>query len=148
MQCHDAQMRLPNDTLRGLRLALVLAATAASGVAAAPPRPAPPDGAAAAAWQRVEGLVGSAACRRDSDCATLPLPDQACGGPQGWIAFAPAHTDRAALARALAQLPGPAPGAVSTCEWRPDPGAVCRPAAAASPGRCQLRAASRSGSTH
>lgn len=141
-------MRLPIDTVRCLLLSLVLTATAASVVAQAQAQPTPPGDAAHAAWKRIDGLVGTAACGRDSDCATLPLPDQACGGPQGWIAFAPAHTDRAALARALAELPGPAPGAVSTCEWRPDPGAVCRAAVAASPGRCQLRAASRSGSTH
>jgi hypothetical protein len=148
MQCHDARMRLLIDTLRGVRLSLALAAVAAPLAAAAQTRPAPPDDPARATWQRIEGLVGPAACRRDSDCATLPLPDQACGGPQGWIAFAPARTDRAALARALAELPGPAPGAVSTCEWRPDPGAYCRPATAASQGRCQLRSPGRQGSTH
>jgi hypothetical protein len=148
MQCHDAGMRLPIDTLRFLRWSLVLAATAASVVAGAQSQPTPPGDAAHAAWKRIDGLIGPAACRRDSDCATLPLPDQACGGPQGWIAFAPAHTERAALSRALAELPAAAPGAVSTCEWRPDPGAQCRPAAAATPGRCQLRPAGRSGSTH
>jgi len=56
-----------------------------------------PRGSAEAAWRVVERLVGAAACRQDGDCATLPLPDQACGGPRGWIAFAPAQTDPAAL---------------------------------------------------
>lgn len=95
-----------------------------------------------AARNRIDRLIGTARCRRDSDCATLPLPDQACGGPRGWIAFAPAQTDRGALERALSGLPSDPPGAVSTCLWLPDPGARCR----ASPvpgqvGRCELRRA-------
>lgn len=93
-----------------------------------------------AARERIDRLIGPAACRRDSDCSTLPLPDQACGGPRGWIAFAPAHTDAAALARALAALPPDPPGTLSTCQWRPDPGAVCLGATATGrPGRCTLR---------
>jgi hypothetical protein len=133
-------------TLRGVgfRAATALALAASSGALAGSEssnRLPQPQAGAEAAWQRVDRLIGAAACRRDGECATLPLPDQACGGPRGWIAFAPSQTDPAALARALAALPADPPGTMSTCLWRPDPGAVCRGASDSRNGRCVLREA-------
>lgn len=90
--------------------------------------------------------MGAARCRVDSDCATIALPDQACGGPAGWLPFAIGSTDRQTLRRALdraATASTAAAGrAVSTCAVVPDPGAVC---AAAEPAdgkalrSCRLR---------
>ena len=95
----------------------------------------------------VAALVGSARCRADSDCATIALPDQACGGPSGWLAFSVGGTDRQALQRALrraaASQAATAGQAVSTCAVIPDPGAICAAAAAAPNSdarRCLLRA--------
>ncbi len=137
---------MPSSHHRRSRSAGLVAIASLACSAAVQPAPAPAD-AAQAARKEIDQRIGSAACRRDSDCATLPLPEQACGGPRGWIAYAPAQTDRAGLARAIAALPADAPGAISTCEFRPDPGAVCRrPAASPAFGRCELRAPSATGS--
>lgn len=97
-----------------------------------------------AAFDAVKALVGTASCHKDSDCRTIAMPAQACGGPQGWLAYAPAQTDAAALARAMAEWgrqqqarPGKR---ISTCAVVPDPGAYCAPAVAGTQARsCQLR---------
>ena len=100
----------------------------------------------AAAQREVAALVGDAACRQDSDCMTLALPDQACGGPQGWLAYSTRRTDPVALQRALqrehafASRAGGA--AVSTCGIVADPGSMCVPASGTSPAQprsCVLR---------
>jgi len=111
----------------------------------APPLAATPPQAAPAAHE-VAALVGAARCRVDSDCATIALPDQACGGPAGWLPFAVGSTDRKALRRALdraAAAPAAAAGrAVSTCAVVPDPGAVCAaapPAGGQALRSCRLR---------
>lgn len=102
--------------------------------------------AGAEAQRDIAALVGDAACTQDSDCQTQALPDQACGGPQGWLAYSTRRTDKAALQQALqrwaATGPGSAGAAVSTCGIVADPGAVCArlPDPAASTQRsCQLR---------
>lgn len=93
---------------------------------------------------RVDQLIGAAMCTTDGDCATLPLPDQACGGPSGWVAYSTRQTSMEALRQALTRwgAAGARQGgaAASTCEMRPDPGARCVIGADGS-GRCRLSAA-------
>ena len=118
----------------------------ATGAAPPTPRTASSPGAAPGA-NEVDALVGSARCRVDGDCATIALPDQACGGPSGWLAFSVGSTDRHALQQALHRAPAShaaaAGQAISTCAVNRDPGAICA-AVASAPNlharRCRLRA--------
>jgi len=134
--------------IRSARVAVGAVAIAFAAFAAFAVTPALPS---AEAPRSVAALVGDAACRSDADCATLPLAEQGCGGPQGWLAYSVRRTDRAALALALgrtATTTGPAAGA-STCRIVPNPGASCAtssaareaPLAAALGGQCRLRPA-------
>lgn len=126
---------------RSTRVAVVAMGIAVAVTPALPSAEAP---------RSVAALVGDAACRSDADCATLPLAEQGCGGPQGWLAYSVRRTDRAALALALGRTAttGPAAGA-STCGIVPDPGAYCAtskpareaPLATALGGHCRLRPA-------
>ncbi|MDO9095640.1 MAG: hypothetical protein Q8R98_03565 [Rubrivivax sp.] len=129
----------PVSAGRGLAW-LLLACTVAAASACAPAPLAA--GTAAAGKATSQALVGDAACTQDSECHTLPLPDQACGGPQGWLAYSSRRTQPGPLADALQREAAARPAAaVSTCGVVPDPGARCvRPASQTPgmPGRCQL----------
>jgi hypothetical protein len=93
----------------------------------------------AATASSVQDLIGDAACRADSDCRTVALPNQACGGPQGWLAFSTLRTTGAAIQAALLRLQSRVPGEVSTCAVMPDPGAACVRRSSAALGQCRLR---------
>jgi len=88
---------------------------------------------------RIRALAGVPACSDDSQCHTLALGARACGGPESYLPWSSAHTSQAAI-QALGErykeerrAANAASGAMSTCQFMPDPGAVCRA------GTCQLR---------
>jgi len=130
---------------------LLLAACAASGCGAqsgSQQAPAPvaaakaaPDTSLAAPGDtltRIRTLVGSPTCTSDAQCHTLPLGAKSCGGPEGYIAWSSAKTQEAEL-RALGdsykeqqRAANAASGMMSTCNFVPDPGAICKT------GICQL----------
>jgi hypothetical protein len=100
-------------------------------------------GPSSGASPSVAALLGDLACTGNSDCQTVPLADQACGGPRGWLAYSVRRTNKAALQRAVRQEAQAQPrnDRVSTCAVMADPGAICVPAAASapgSPGQCRL----------
>jgi hypothetical protein len=98
-------------------------------------------GAASGGTTSVAALLGDLACQRDSDCQTVPLADQACGGPSGWLAYSVRRTNKAELQRAVQRqaLAQQRNDRVSTCAVMADPGAVCMRAAASAPaGQCKL----------
>lgn len=130
---------------------LLLAACAASGCGAQSgnqkvPVPvaatkAPPDSNLAAPGEmltRIRTLVGSPTCSSDAQCHTIPLGAKSCGGPEGYVAWSSAKTQEAEL-RALGdsykeqqRAANAASGMMSTCNFVPDPGAICKT------GICQL----------
>jgi hypothetical protein len=116
-----------------------------------PPRSTAPGTAAlGAAAQRIDTLIGDAACRTDADCATVGIGWLACGGPQSWRAWSRTATQAAALDaavaahRALRQKEIERTGEMSLCALVPDPGAFCDGAAAGA-GHCRVRRDGRGG---
>lgn len=119
--------------MRQLSLLLLLACTACS--AAGPV--ALPGGSAVTApasdvLARMRSLVGNAACTDTAQCMTVPLGERACGGPAAYLAYSTVQTQGAALqalaARYAAQQRAAqaSAGMASTCQFLPDPGAICR----------------------
>ena len=111
---------------------------------AAPPTPSTPSTQAVAPGEQggtlaqIRAMVGTPSCSSDTQCHTLPLGNRPCGGPEGYLAWSSAHTPEAQL-RSLGErykeerrAANTASGAMSTCRFMPDPGAVCRA------GTCQL----------
>jgi hypothetical protein len=96
-------------------------------------------------------LIGDAACVSDAQCRTVAIGASACGGPAAYLAWSTLRTDAAAVRQAAERYTRrsavpPRRGDASTCRVLADPGAVCRPAVAASAaaaaaptGRCTLR---------
>ena len=92
--------------------------------------------AEAAVQQRIEAAIGDAACRSDTQCRTLAVGANACGGPAAWRPWSAVRGDgegQGAQLKALAdQLSAlqrqryVQAGMVSTCRYIPDPGAVCQ----------------------
>jgi len=87
---------------------------------------------------RIRALAGTPACSEDSQCHTLALGARACGGPESYLPWSSARTSQAEI-QALGErykeerrAANAASGAMSTCQFMPDPGAVCRA------GTCQL----------
>ncbi|NNG23787.1 hypothetical protein HGB41_12360 [Massilia sp. ML15P13] len=87
---------------------------------------------------RLRAAIGSAACTESGQCRSLPVGARACGGPEAYLAFSTAGGKEAAL-RVLAeqhqkerQAANARSGMMSTCQFMPDPGAVC------TAGTCQL----------
>jgi hypothetical protein len=87
---------------------------------------------------RIRALAGTPSCSDDSQCHTLALGARACGGPESYLPWSSAHTRQAEI-QALGErfkeeqrAANAASGAMSTCRFMPDPGAVCRA------GTCQL----------
>ena len=135
--------------MRKLILLLMLGCTACTTQAQDPGRktaPKAPSTPAAASpgtgvqdsLARIRAAIGSATCTDNSQCRTLPVGARACGGPEAYLAYSSAGGQEAAL-RALAeryqqerQAANTKSGMVSTCQFMPDPGAVC------TAGTCQL----------
>lgn len=123
-------------------LALVSACAADSAEdlhASTPAAPTAGHTAEAALDKQIMAVIGDAACSHDSQCHVLPLGAKACGGPTSWVA----HSQAAASAVRLSKWAGELAdlqrtrdeksGMVSTCEYLPEPPALCES------GRCQLR---------
>jgi hypothetical protein len=136
--------------MRQLLIILFLACSACSASAPVAPAKAPsvPAAAAPAGTEdaatlliRMRSMVGAASCSENAQCQTVAVGARACGGPEGYIAYSTKETQRTAL-EALARRHAEkrraavsASGELSTCNFIPDPGAVCRA------GSCQLRSA-------
>jgi hypothetical protein len=98
-----------------------------------------PQGAQSDTLARIRSLAANTGCSDDSQCHSLPLGTRACGGPESYLAWSSAHTPQAEI-EALGErykeerrAANAASGMMSTCQFMPDPGAVCRA------GTCQLR---------
>jgi hypothetical protein len=81
---------------------------------------------------RIRALAANATCTEDSQCHSLALGTRPCGGPEGYLAWSSAQT-RPADIQALGEqykaersAANAASGAMSTCQFLPDPGAQCR----------------------
>lgn len=115
-----------------------------------PSRPSPSSAPLAAAAQRIDALIGDAACRADADCATVGIGWLACGGPQRWQAWSRAATSATALDeavaahRALRRKQIERTGEMSVCALVADPGAFCDGAASGA-GHCRVRRDGRGG---
>lgn len=112
-------------------------------VAIPPPAPITAPGADGGdALVRMRALIGTASCTASSQCRTVAVGAQACGGPQAYLPYSQARTDEKALlalagqhrAEVKARLADG--GMMSICRHLPDPGAVCIS------GSCQLGASS------
>ncbi|HEX6706379.1 MAG TPA: hypothetical protein VF169_16585 [Albitalea sp.] len=134
---------------------LALLAAVGLGAACASESVAPATGLAGRGGaDKVQALIGDAACETDAQCDTIGVGAKACGGPAAYKAWSRLRTDPAAL-QAAAQDEAAArigaiagSGRVSTCSVVPDPGAWCdatQPRATAPAGVCRLRAAGQAG---
>ena len=108
------------------------------GAAAAQQQVQPPRDGQGDTLARIRALAGAAACSDDAQCHTLALGARACGGPESYLPWSSAHTPQSEI-QALGErykeerrAANEASGAMSTCRFMPDPGAVCRA------GSCQL----------
>lgn len=126
--------------MRSLSLMMLLVCAACVACAPTPRASAEPKATAPSGdtQARIRALIGDAACTQDAQCHTLALGKRACGGPQAYLPWSSAKTDSAALAALGQQFKEEreaaitASGEMSTCQFLPDPGAVCRA------GTCQL----------
>lgn len=142
--------------LLGAMLVAVAACAAPPAPAPAPSPPSPPSGTSpasaslATAAQRIDALIGDAACRADADCATVGIGWLACGGPQSFRAWSRTATQAAALDqavqahRALRRKEIERTGEMSLCALVADPGAFCDGALSGA-GQCRVRRDGRGG---
>jgi hypothetical protein len=116
------------------------ACVACAATARAPAKPKAPAAPAGDTLAQIRALIGDAACTDSSQCHTLAVGARPCGGPQAYLPWSSAKTDGAALAvlgeryRKEREAAIAASGELSTCQFLPDPGAVCKA------GTCQLNA--------
>jgi hypothetical protein len=142
-----------SDSLNIAAAAIGVFAAAATWAAPPSPTPGKPPATLAAAEQRIDALIGDAACRGDEDCSTSGIGWLACGGPQAWRAWSRAVTDATALDeavaahRALRQKQIARTGEMSVCALVADPGAFCETAEARAggAGHCRPRRGGRGG---
>ena len=96
------------------------------------------------ARKEIERLTRDRQCLQDSECHTVGIGLQACGGPQEYLPWSSRRTDVKALEVALDRYREQRSkqikrdGLMSTCAVLPDPGARCERAAGADSGRCVL----------
>jgi hypothetical protein len=129
-------------------LLLASCAACSTGAATSSPQtaPSPPSQSSAPAANagqgdtlaRIRAMIGTPSCSSDAQCHTLAIGHRACGGPESYMAWSSASTPQAEL-QALGEryqqerrAADAASGMMSTCQFMPDPGAVCRA------GACQL----------
>lgn len=95
-------------------------------------------------YNEIKRLIGDAACQKNSECSTVAIGRNACGGPAAFFAWSSMRTDEKKLDRALATLGAQrnrtsGPGLDhSTCRILTDPGAQCEKPAGAIIGTCRL----------
>lgn len=80
--------------------------------------------------ERLQALIGDAACRTDAHCATVPVGAKACGGPERYVAWSRWRSDAEAIRAAAEDATRDAErrrvkDAMSTCSVVADPGATC-----------------------
>ncbi|WP_332847852.1 hypothetical protein [Massilia sp. S19_KUP03_FR1] len=118
------------------------ACLACAATVRAPATPKPVPAPAGDTLAQIRALIGAAACTDSTQCHTLAIGARPCGGPQAYLPWSSAHTDGAALAvlgerfKAERKAAIAASGELSTCQFLPDPGAMCRA------GTCQRNAPS------
>lgn len=137
-QAGQCRAWLATGLLLGALQAHASGAAAASGVDA---------GAAALAGDetsvltRIRSAIGQALCTQDAQCRTLAVGEKSCGGPEAWLVWSTTSPKAAQLPGWAAQSAAAArqrnanSGMVGTCQFNPDPGAVCQA------GRCVPRVA-------
>lgn len=102
---------------------------------------------APAARVQLEQLTRNRQCQQDSECRSVGIGRQACGGPQQFLPWSTRHTETKALEAAVARYSEQrlkqiaSDGEMSTCAVLPDPGARCERAPGAVTGQCVLRSA-------
>jgi hypothetical protein len=80
---------------------------------------------------RISSEIGDAPCSSDAQCRTLPIGAKACGGPEVWLPWSTQKgraNELQAMGDQLATMQrrrNERSGALSTCQYSPDPGAVC-----------------------
>ena len=80
---------------------------------------------------RIRNTIGSASCTASDECKTVGVGARACGGPEGYLAYSTSVTASAPLEALAARhaerrrAEVSASGRASTCNFLPDPGAVC-----------------------
>lgn len=80
---------------------------------------------------RIDADIGEPRCTNDGQCRTLAVGEKACGGPLVWLPYSTmtargdslraSASKLAALQRRRYELTGQS----STCQYTPDPGALC-----------------------
>ena len=95
--------------------------------------------------QRIEQLIGNAACSADSECRVIGVGALACGGPEAYRAWSITQTDARALQDAVTRDAAARKeeieraGMLSNCAIKPVPAVSCvRAQQQASAGRCAL----------
>lgn len=105
--------------------ASVLSVLALCSCAAEPPTP-------AQLAERIDTLIGDAACDSSSQCRTIAIGARACGGPDSYRAWSTRRTDQKELSTAVQQhaerrrAENVANRMASICVMATDPGASCR----------------------
>lgn len=132
-----------------------LPAAAAEGRPAgggAPPRAEAPADNTVELRNEILRLIGTAACRDDSQCRALPLGSKPCGGAEGYVAWSTAATNARQLEALAAhykdarQARNQRLGLMSDCAVVPVPAVRCvRAPDVAAGGRCEAGPAARVG---
>ncbi len=111
------------------------------GAVAAASKPAAGVPTEATLHSRIVAEIGKASCTTQSQCRTLALGVQACGGPQAWVAWSTTVSNGATLnalseqLNALQRQRHAQSQMLSTCQFKADPGSEC------SAQQCVLRSA-------
>ena len=88
---------------------------------------------------RIDADIGEPRCADDGQCRTLAVGENACGGPMVWLAYSTVGARGDALQASASKLAAlqrrryELTGQLSTCQYTPDPGAMCKAQ------RCVLR---------
>ncbi len=87
----------------------------------------------AAVLLKINTTIGPAPCSSDTQCRTIGLGANACGGPAAWRPWSSQTNGKGEslqiLAQRLSELQRSRQthdGMVSTCRYLPDPGALCQ----------------------
>ena len=106
-----------------------------SACQSAAPSPAQSGSSEAELLRKINDAIGLAACSTDSQCRTIAIGVNACGGPAAWRAWSTqmqTQKERENLQTladqiaALQRARHAQSGMVATCRHLPDPGAVCQ----------------------
>jgi hypothetical protein len=108
-----------------------------------PPRAAIPADVTTELRDEILRLVGTASCREDSQCRSLPMGSKPCGGPEGYLAWSTAATDArqlealAARYKEARQARNQRSGLMSDCAVVAEPAVRCVATSDGSGGRCE-----------